>query len=32
MIYYDHPGPFAPEVEENLVRKARDLVGQVRGR
>jgi hypothetical protein len=32
MVYYGHPGPFAPEVEETLVRKARELVGQVRGR
>jgi hypothetical protein len=32
MIYYGHPGPFAPEVEEALVGKVRELVGQVRRR
>jgi len=32
MIYYGHPGPFAPEVEETLVRRVRELVGQVRER
>jgi hypothetical protein len=32
MIYYGQPGPFATEVEEVLVRRVRDLVGQVRGR
>ncbi|MBE3097296.1 MAG: neutral/alkaline non-lysosomal ceramidase N-terminal domain-containing protein [Planctomycetes bacterium] len=32
MIYYGHPGPFAEEVEEVLIRRVRELVGQVRGR
>ena len=32
MTYYGHPGPFATEVEEVLVRRVHDLVGQVRGR
>jgi hypothetical protein len=32
MIYYGHPGPFAPEVEETLIRKVRELVGRVQGK
>jgi len=30
MLYYGHPGPFAPEVEETLVRKVREVVARVR--
>jgi hypothetical protein len=32
MTYYGHPGPFAPEVEETLVRKVHELVGRVQGK
>ena len=32
MIYYGHPGPFATDVEEVLIRRVGDLVGQVQGR
>jgi hypothetical protein len=31
MIYYVQPGPFAPSIEEAIIRKIHDLVGQVRG-
>ena len=31
MLYYSHPGPFAPEVEEILVRKVREVVARIRG-
>jgi len=30
MVYYGQPGPFAPSVEETIVGKVHDLVGQVR--
>jgi hypothetical protein len=30
MLYYGHPGPFAAEVEEILVRKVREVVARVR--
>jgi len=29
MVYYGHPGPFAPEVEETLIRKVRELAARV---
>ncbi|MBM4019788.1 MAG: hypothetical protein FJ288_15955 [Planctomycetes bacterium] len=32
MTYYGHPGPFATEVEETLVRGVHDLVARTRGR
>jgi hypothetical protein len=32
MIYYGHPGPFAPEVEETLVRKVCEVVGRLQGK
>ena len=31
MIYYGQPGPFAPSIEETIIGKVRDLLGQVRG-
>ncbi len=31
MIYYGLPGPWAPEIEEILIKKVHQLVGQVRG-
>jgi len=31
MIYYVQPGPFAPPVEETIIRKAHELVARVRG-
>jgi hypothetical protein len=31
MLYYGHPGPFAAEVEDILVRKVREVVARVRG-
>ncbi|MBI4582465.1 MAG: hypothetical protein HY717_00330 [Planctomycetes bacterium] len=30
MIYYVQPGPFAPSVEETIIRKAHELVERVR--
>lgn len=32
MMYYGHPGPFAPEVEETLIRKVHEVVGRVQGK
>jgi len=32
MIIYVRPGPFTPSVEETIVQKIHELVGQVRGR
>ena len=32
MIYCVQPGPFAPEVEETIIRKAHELVERVRGK
>ena len=31
MIYYMHPGPWAPSVEDTIVAKVHELVGRVRG-
>jgi hypothetical protein len=30
MVYYGHPGPFAPTIEETIIRKVHDLIRQVR--
>jgi hypothetical protein len=30
MVYYGQPGPFAPSIEETIIGKVHDLVGQVR--
>ena len=31
MVYYGHPGPFAPSIEETIIGKVHDLIRQVRG-
>jgi neutral ceramidase len=31
MVYYGQPGPFAPTVEDTIIRRVRALVRQVRG-
>lgn len=30
MVYYGHPGPFAPSIEETIIGKVHDLIRQVR--
>ena len=30
MIYYDHPGPFIPEIEEIILRRINNLIEQTR--
>jgi len=30
MVYYGQPGPFAPSIEETIIGKVHDLIGQVR--